>query len=282
MSGRRGAKQRRIVLALPRLDRWYFSTILAAAHRELERDGLVITLRVVDDGPDRQALWSELLTLDRDDDGALLIDVHLSSEHAERLRGANVVTVGELTGVFPSVTIDDENGAALALEHLLELGHRRIAYLGRSTGTERVTFSSHARQHAYSRLLAEQGIDIDPELTLLRPATIPDGIEAAGVLFGRDEPPTAVFAACDELALGALRSARDLGLDVPDDVSIVGFDDQPAALAADLTTVRQPVDELGRRGARLLLDLFDGSRSDILDHRLPVELVTRSTTAPAH
>ena len=101
------------------------------------------------------------------------------------------------------------------------------------------------------------------------------------MLLDRDDPPTAVFAACDELALGFIRGASDRGVGVPADVSVVGFDDQPAALVADLTTVRQDVRRLGSEGARRLLNPAAGEPSETLDELLPVELVRRSTTASA-
>jgi DNA-binding LacI/PurR family transcriptional regulator len=102
----------------------------------------------------------------------------------------------------------------------------------------------------------------------------------AAELLGATEPPTAVFAASDTQALGVLEAARDLGLRVPDDLSVVGFDDIEIASYVGLTTVRQPLFESGRRGAELLLQSLDGERLPARRETLGLELVVRTTTAP--
>jgi LacI family transcriptional regulator, repressor for deo operon, udp, cdd, tsx, nupC, and nupG len=137
-----------------------------------------------------------------------------------------------------------------------------------------------ARQAGYERALAERGIPVRPEL--MAPAAFDVGLAAAAMeqLLRAAPRPTAVFATSDEMALGAMGTARSLGLDVPGDVSVVGFDDHDLAAAVGLTTVRQSPVDIGSWAAELLLDEL---RTGVVEPRhvvAPVELVVRSTTAP--
>jgi LacI family transcriptional regulator len=130
--------------------------------------------------------------------------------------------------------------------------------------------------------LAGAGILIDPELIRFSDWQEPRGLTAAEELLSLDNPPTAIFAFNDNVAIGALNAARDLGLRVPDDVSIIGFDDtaQARVVRPQLTTVRQPLAELGRTGVSLLTRLLDGQALDALRMELSTTLVVRETTGP--
>lgn len=203
-----------------------------------------------------------------------------------------LIDQGSRPGV-PSVGIDDEGGARVAAAHVLSLGHRRIGIiaLGRDHSGPALAATPRDAAHPVARLrlrgyaaaTAEAGISWAEipvfECASLEPA---NGAEAAAWLLGREPRPTALLAMSDQLALGALDAARELGLNVPDDLSVVGFDDVPAAARAEpaLTTVRQPHVEKGRRAARLLLDTLRGPAPDgpqgII---LPTELIVRRSTA---
>ncbi|HEV7649179.1 MAG TPA: LacI family DNA-binding transcriptional regulator [Actinophytocola sp.] len=192
------------------------------------------------------------------------------------------------------VQVDDLGGALLAARHVAGLGHRRVAILGfglsadghrgpasvarLAAGHFRVTVDRIA---GYLKGLAEHGIVADEVPLWEAPGSVRElGREGARWLFGLRPRPTAVLCMSDELALGALRAAEELELAVPGEVSIVGFDDTPAASWADLTTVRQDLVEKGRQAGELALGLLDGVRPG-RPVTIGVDLQVRGSTAPA-
>lgn len=191
-----------------------------------------------------------------------------------------VVLVDVESSVLPSDSIDDVVGGAMAVRHLLGLGHRRIAFVGDDEASTIGVPASARRRMGYERALADAGMALRPDY--VRMATgAPDAARRLGLeLLALPEPPTAVFAAYDVQAFGVLSAARHVGLDVPGKLSVVGFDDILAASLAGLTTIRQPLEVSGRRaGLRVLAAL--GHRSDERMPPLPtLELVPRGTTGP--
>lgn len=175
---------------------------------------------------------------------------------------------------FNVVTYDDEIGATTATRYLVEQGHRRIAHL---QGDPRYA-TAQARLRGYRQALGTAGIAVDPRL--IQGATW-DPVEAAAAvqtLLALDEPPTAIFAASDNLAIVALNVLRKQGYDAPRDMAVIGFDDIQTAqdTSPPLTTVRIPLVELGRRAADLVLQLAEGGE-DVRSETLPVELIRRAT-----
>jgi DNA-binding LacI/PurR family transcriptional regulator len=192
------------------------------------------------------------------------------------------------------VQVDDIGGALLAARHVAGLGHRHVAILSfglRADGRrgpvspQRIADGhfrvSHDRIAGYLKGLAEHGIVGDEVPLWEAPGSVRElGREGARWLLGQRPRPTAVLCMSDELALGALRAAEELGLSVPGEVSIVGFDDTPAARWADLTTVRQDLVEKGRQAGELALRLLDGTRPG-RPVTIGVDLQVRGSTAPA-
>jgi len=177
-----------------------------------------------------------------------------------------------------SVNAENREGARQAVAHLVGLGPRRVATItgprGRSPGTERLD--------GYEAALRAAGLPVAPELVAEGDLSGQSGYAAMRRLLALLERPTAVFAADDAMAAGALRATREAGLAVPADLSLVGFDDAPIATLTEppLTTVRQPVYELGAEAARLLTDQLRGRVASPAQRRLPVELVVRRSSAP--
>lgn len=174
-----------------------------------------------------------------------------------------------------SVSVHNAEGAFAATTHLISLGHRRIAHLRGRTDLE----SAHQREDGYRRALDAAGIPFDPALVVdggYRTASTTGGAHA---LLDLAAPPTAVFAANDQSAIEMIRVAAARGLSVPQDLSVVGFDDVPEAAAhiPQLTTVRQPLTEMGAEAVRLLLAMLDGAPREHV--RLPAELIVRASTA---
>ena len=176
------------------------------------------------------------------------------------------------------VVTHDSRGAARAARHLAELGHRRIAFI---SGPD--TFrSSHERGRGFRDGLAEHGLELAPELTVQGAYTFESGVEAARGLLDLPQPPTAIFAGNDEMAIGVMKAARDRGLDVPRDLSIVGFDDLPMASRVwpNLTTVRLPIRDMGRMAAEKLTARLRGlDVADMDQPEVDPQLVVRDSTA---
>ena len=217
-------------------------------------------------------------------DGLLLVSLVPPEDEVERLHAARLpcVLVDAPHPAFPTVVIDDVRGGELATSHLIDLGHRRIAFMGDKPSDPFRFASSSDRTHGYERALEQAGIEVRPEY--VRQGTQVDHLarSIAIDLLRLPERPTAIFAASDQQALGVLEAARILGIRVPEELSVVGFDDVEVAAYVGLTTVRQPLFESGRRGADLLLRLLteDGEQPPAPQlEQLAVEVVVRSTTA---
>jgi DNA-binding LacI/PurR family transcriptional regulator len=180
------------------------------------------------------------------------------------------------------VVTDDVEGGRIATRHLVELGHRRIAFIGDDRDEGFGFTSSPLREQGYEAVLAEEGLAYDPDLVRHGYHERDVAQRLAGELLTLADPPTAVFASSDVQATGTIAAARALGLRVPEDLSVVGFDDIELAAYAGLTTVRQPLFESGRLGAELLLAAVQGDEKTLVEevHELPLELVERATTAP--
>lgn len=194
---------------------------------------------------------------------------------------------------FPVVLIDhapssgisvvnaaNATGTTAAIEHLAGLGHRRIGFV---TGLLEVD-SAQKRLEAYRASLAQLDIEVDEDLVFRGNFLVASGRRAAKRLLALPNPPTAIMTSSDTEAFGVLQAARELGLDIPGDLSVVGFDDIPEAgnMTPGLTTVRQPMDEMGRTAAQLLLDEMAGRDAARGTVDLPTELIVRgSTAAPA-
>ena len=177
----------------------------------------------------------------------------------------------------PTVACDDVEGARAATEHLLDLGHTRIAHV-RGRGDLQ---SAHLREEGYREALRDAGIPFDPELVRDGGYRAAWSIDAAHALLTMPDRPTAVFAANDLSAFGVMEVARELGLRIPQDLSVVGFDDIPEAASTDprLTTVAQPLQAMGAQAVDLLLAQLRGR--PVPDHvQLASHLVVRETTAP--
>ncbi|TXK40702.1 LacI family DNA-binding transcriptional regulator [Nonomuraea sp. C10] len=170
-------------------------------------------------------------------------------------------------------------GGLAATQHLLSLGHRRIAYLGGPA----TAACNQARLHGYRAAMEAEGVAVRQEYIQHRRFRYGDGVEAGACFLTLPEPPTAIFAGCDETAFGVMEAARARGLRVPDDLSVVGFDDTQIARMASppLTTVRQPLREMGGVALRRALRLAAGERIDSHHIELATELVVRGSTAPA-
>jgi LacI family transcriptional regulator len=182
------------------------------------------------------------------------------------------------TGEISTVEADSLNGAYGAVAYLISLGHRRIGFVAGRPDLR----SSRARDSGYRRALAEAGIQYDPALVRVGFYDEETTRAAGSSLLGSESRPTAVFAANDASAIGIVKVARGLGIDVPGDLSVIGFDDvvEASRLVPPLTTVRQPMRLIGQTATEVILARLAGGDATVRHVELPTELVVRATTAP--
>jgi DNA-binding LacI/PurR family transcriptional regulator len=174
-----------------------------------------------------------------------------------------------------TVTIDNLNGARAATRHLVDRGHRHIAYIGDEFGFQ----SDTERFAGYRQILEDAGIGFEPGLVARGDSGPETGVRAMSQLLAAPKPPTAVFCYNDMIAIGAMRAAREKGLAIPVDLSVVGFDDLFVSSYIDppLTTVRQPKHQMGRDAAQILLELLAGAKPE--SRITQGELIVRQSTA---
>ena len=243
----------------------YFSAILSGVAEAAYDHDLRLLLSPTQHDHAREASLLERLTRDVTD-GALLVLPEETSPELERVisEARPLVVVDPLLPLgerVPCVSVSHGGGADDAMRHLLELGHRRIGAITGPPGW----VATEARRASYRAALARAA-----------------GASAAAVLLSLPEPPTAIFAFNDAIAVGTMRAAHELGVRVPEQLSVIGFDDIAYATMVGpmLTTVRQPLGELGRTAVNLLLRLLERPGSEPRHIELSTRLVVRDTTAP--
>ncbi|MFJ2607323.1 LacI family DNA-binding transcriptional regulator [Streptomyces sp. NPDC091279] len=219
----------------------------------------------------------------RASDGVVLVTSALEPVVHEELRALGVPLVvvdpaGSPGLDVPTIGAANWAGGMAATQHLLDLGHRRIGLIA---GPARL-LCSRARYDGYRAALEGAGIAVDADLVVPGDFHPESGFTACGALLELERPPTAVFAASDQMALGAIEALRRRGLRVPQDLSVVGFDDLPEVRwsSPPLTTVRQPLAEMGTLAVRTVLRLARDERPDSPRVELGTELVRRASTAP--
>lgn len=236
------------------------------------------------ENPTQRDAYFQNLSLKSKVDGVLLISLPPNNEQAHRLASSNIPTVlidayhPELCCVYP----DDIQGGRIATQHLIDLGHRRIAYL---CDFLRTPFhpSMRLRFQGYQEALAAANIPYNPVYLMEGERGRINARVMAKALLSLDPPPTAVFAASDTQAIGTLEAAAEMGIRVPQDLSVIGYDDIRDAEYVNLTTVNQHLDQSGVEGANMLLELLASPRHPARrEQTLAVDLVVRATTSHPH
>jgi len=214
-------------------------------------------------------------------DGALVLgQLENSRDMAELLRRRFPVALVGLTATgVPSVCIDDTDGARVATQHLVNLGHKRIGLISGRTGRGPLLPEIN-RVAGYLEVLRAAGLPQNPGLQIPGHFTKAGGEEAMNTLLAQRDPPSAVFAMSDEMAFGAMRALRRHGLRAGPDLALIGFDGHDMADLMDLTTVAQPVERLGEEAARELLALLAEPSREWHERTLPTALQVRGSTAP--
>ncbi|MFG3707901.1 LacI family DNA-binding transcriptional regulator [Micromonospora sp. NPDC047670] len=259
-----GGRTGTIAVVVPRITRWFFATVVEAVEEFVHQSGYDLLLHNLGGREQTRQRVLHTANLHKRVDAIMLVATPLRPADLTALAKLELsgVTVSSGTVVpgWPCVRIDDVDAARTATRHLLDLGHRRIAHISGDPDDE-LAFTTHLdRRQGWRDALREAGLDPDPALDVESQFTIDGGTRAAEELLRRGEPPTAIFAACDEMAMGAMTALRDAGLRVPQDVSVIGVDDHDLARVVGLSTIAQPAAEQGRLAAQMLLDPLVGRR----------------------
>jgi len=216
-------------------------------------------------------------------DGMMIMSLPPTDEDAQRFADAQVPTI-LVDAVHPNISqviIDDVDGGYKATMHLIELGHRKISYLSDYMKNSPFHFTPvQDRYQGYRNALAEAGIDFNPAYYKQSELSEQEAQRMAVEVLSLPDPPTAIFAYSDTQAFGVLRAAQDLGIEVPEQLSIIGYDDIELAEYLNLTTIRQNLFLSGVKGAELMLTAVSGHNNTPQQVILPTELMVRRTTAP--
>jgi DNA-binding LacI/PurR family transcriptional regulator len=270
----------RVGIVMPRLDAWFYSAMIASMApvlRDADLDMLVYQVP----GEQQRTRFLRELPARRKVDAVILTALPMAQVEVERLDllGVHVVVAGGTLRDYPHVVVDDLAAGRLATQHLVDLGHRRIAMI-RTSDTDGTTWSSDLlRVQAWRETLTEAGLDAAEELLVTETYGVDAGARAMARLLALPEPPTAVFAYSDELAFAAVAHARAAGLRVPQDLSVVGVDGHPLGELLGVTTVDQDVAAQGRLAAELAVRLISGA-DGVGPVDVPVRLLDRGSTGP--
>lgn len=281
--------QTRIVgVVVPFVSRWYFAAMMSCIGKTLrERGYQVLLFDLEQDVFDRRLSLTRSMLWKRVD-GIISINVPMTGSELDLLRGLHVpvVSVGYQLEGLSSAGIDDASAARLAVEHLLALGHRDIAYVGAVSDVAALVDTPQTRLAAALETITDHGGLVRQDWVLDTDWTAEDARDRAlALLSSTAARPTAVACGSDEIAFGVHMAARELGLRIPQDLSIVGIDDHPFAGLFSLTTVRQDVMAQAEHAVALLMDELTAKSADLVleQHvRIDTELIIRaSTAAPA-
>lgn len=276
-----GARSMTIGLVIPTITNSIYAASTQAIQRVAQRESYGVLLGVSDFAPDEERRMIRHL-IERRVDGLILTgggrDPSIYRVIARH--GIPYIVTWRLDAEAncPCVSFDNYSAGRLAMDHLIALGHRRIGLI---CGRTEVNDRALERRKAYEDALAEKGIAIDQTLIFERDFEFIEGRTAMRRMLDGVMPPTAVFAANDIQAIGAIVECRASGMDVPKDISIMGFDDLPLAefTFPKLTTIRVPAQRMGHVAASRLLEMIR-SQSRPASEVLPVELILRESTAP--
>lgn len=276
-------RTRNIGLVVPTVRRWYFSSVVEGISAALLDAGYDLTLYNITEGPVRRRSILQDFLLRKRVDAVIAVALALTEGEIGQMLAINRPLVG-IGGPLPgasTIRIDDHALAESAVNHLIRLGHTRIAHLTGDSVYEQDFKIPRTRLDGYEKAITAAGLPLRSSWVVRADFTIEGAYTVArDLLGGASERPTAVFAASDEMAIGTILAARDFGLRVPEDLSVVGFDGHELGELFGLTTIDQDPRGQGALAVRLLLEEFDaGAESAVANTEYPTRFVIRRSTA---
>ena len=270
-----------IAVAAPSRTRWDFATLVRGIDRRLrQNDHVVFLVDLEDDGGNSRRRLSQTMLLKRVD-GVIAINVPVDEGELKMLDRLDlpVVAIGTPVARRSLIRIDDTRTARVATEHLIGLGHTRVAFVGTRPDNTDQAQAFRQRLDGFSEAVANHGLTYPPHFIVDAGWTALSASLAVRGLLEASDRPTAVMTASDEIAMGVLQAARRLGLRIPHDLSVVGIDDHVFSDVMDLTTMRQDLQAQGEMAAEMLLQRIRNPTIPAVIVTAPTELVLRSTTA---
>lgn len=277
----RRQETRTIGVLVPQLNQPFFSALIFAMEKTLFGDDYRTLICSSEEDPFKESTYIDILLRQRVD-GVIYVPSGQNAEYARRLLQADIPVV-LIDRDFPELPIsrvvsDNYGGAYLAAQHLLNLGHRRVGLIGGPA----YSHSMQARAEGAQQAMRDFGGQVDPSLLMM--STLPEfelGYQAALRLMKRADPPTAIFAFNDVIAVGAMHAASQMGYSLPGDLSVIGFDDIPLAayVIPELTTVAQPIYGIGQTAVEVMLRKLANPDQPLEKIKLETRLVVRKSTA---
>ncbi|MFP5315915.1 MAG: LacI family DNA-binding transcriptional regulator [Actinomycetes bacterium] len=268
---------------LPSIERWYFSAMLDGIDRQLRTAGYdLIVFSLGGFGGNRERVFHRSILRKRID-ALIVMCMELTEDEYRSLRDLDSPTIvvgGSVQGV-PHVSIDDHAAVRDAVEHLIALGHTRIGHVRGGDSFGMYFDVPRIRNDAFTETMAAHGLPIRDEWSVFGDFRFKEAkIAVTSMLADASERPTALFCSSDEMAFGALTAAAELGIKVPEELSVVGIDDHEFADPMGLTTVRQMPEEQGAYAAELMLAELEGKKLKSGPVTQPHELIERASTGP--
>lgn len=276
----RGQVTTSIGVIVPRIVNPFFSYLVNAIEQLAYQKGYQVVVFQSNDDAEKELVYLNLLKT-KQVDGVIMTAVENDWDVIQEYTNYGpIVFCNEYlsNSKLSIVRIDQVHAVYISVKHLIEIGHKKIAYC---TGDIfNVDGNDTDRNFGFQKALTEAHIDVNPRWIFIKKLTINDGKNVTKDLLEMSDRPTAIFAGGDEVAAGILIEAKEQGLRIPEDLAIIGFDDQPIAELMDpkLTTVRQPIDLMGQKAVELIVDQLKNKILEIKDYELPTELIIRGST----
>ncbi len=275
-----GRKTNTIGVIAPFISRWYFSQAIAGAEQALREAGMDLLLYNFAQVEARQRVFQQKKLVGKVD-GLIVISLPPTEKEFDQILGLGipVALLGTADSRCSSVSIDDVEGAEVATEHLIEKGHREIAIMAGQIEKDYNFNVSSDRKRGFLQTLARNGLDFNPAFELTANFDSHTAELAMDELLTRKKLPTAIFCESDEMAFGVLQSLRKKGLRVPEDISVIGYDNHEYSNVLGLTTIAQPVQFLGQLAATQIMAKIEKSESQLAQIKVPTNLVVRDSVA---
>lgn len=276
----RGNLTTTIGVIVPRIVNPFFSSLVNAIEQAAYKKGYQVLICQSNEDKVKELAFLNLLKT-KQVDGVIMTSIENDWDVIESYKEyGSILLCNDYVNqaVVPMIRLDQTKGAYLGAKHLIERGHQKIAYC---TGG---LFDEHGkgkdRNQGFQKALHEAGVKINPKWIFIDQHTIEDGKQVIKQILEMDDRPTAIFTGSDEVAGGIMIGAKERGLTIPDDLAIIGFDDQPIAEILDpkLTTIRQPVDQMGEKSVEVIIEMLDNPEMEMKSYELPIELIVRQST----
>jgi LacI family transcriptional regulator len=276
----RGQLTTTIGVIVPRIVNQFFAHLVNSIEQAAYKMGYQVLICQSYEDKEKELAFLNLLKT-KQVDGIIMASIENDWEMIESYREyGSILLCNDYVDqtIVPMIRLDQSKGAFLGAKHLIERGHQKIAYCTGGLFDEQG--KGKDRNQGFQKALSEAGIKINPKWIFVDQHTIEDGKNVLRQILEMEDRPTAIFTGSDEVAGGVMIEAKERGLTIPNDLAILGFDDQPIAKILDpkLTTIRQPVDQMGEKSIEVMIEMLEYPNMEIKNYELPIELIVRQST----